>query len=769
MEPIVTYKERCRRCYSCVRSCPVKAIKVDGGFAQIMYDRCIGCGNCLSCPQNAKVVVDRMVRTQEMLASGSPVVAVLGCSFPAFFRTLHSGQLVAALKSLGFCEVHEGAYGARMIAASYRNMIQSSSSPLISSHCPAVVDLIERHYPTLTTNIIPVVSPMVAMGRFIKNILGEQTRVVYVSTCIAAKFEIQGDTSGAIDVVLTYQEIDKLFKNRGITPATLAEMPFDGVDPGDGRLFSLTGGTLKVFDIDTDFLDNEIICAEGETHTIGLIRDLATGRIAPKFVDLRFCDGGCVDGPGKEKELNHFFKRKLIISHNSGRPLYNTANHYSATPHLPDLDRSYSNKSLKLEAPGKHDIKRILHSTSKFTQSDELNCRACGYNSCREHAVAVFQGFADIEMCLPHNMQLIEEDRGRLMQKYELVQRELDRQSGDDLIIGSDQGIREVMELIHQVAPTPTTVLVRGETGTGKELTARAIHRQSQRSDKPLVTVNCTTLTDSLLESELFGHKKGSFTGAIADKKGLFEAANGGTIFLDEIGDITPKLQAELLRILDLGEVRPVGSVAAKRVDVRLIAATNKDLESGVREGWFREDLYYRLNVFCIDLPPLRNRPESVPELAKHFLDKARKKLNKTIVGIDDRAVKAMQHYQWPGNIREMQNVIERSAVLVKDGLIRLENLPTIFADTFESCLDVDISRRRVSFKAERELQVVRTEKNIILRYLEETDGNVAKAARLANLPRRSFYRLLEKHGIEVVRRSKSLTGSVFDKFSTTV
>ncbi len=758
MEPIVTYKERCRRCYSCVRSCPVKAIKVDGGFAQIMYDRCIGCGNCLSCPQNAKVVVDRMVRTQEMLATGSPVVAVLGCSFPAFFHALLPGQLVTALKSLGFSEVHEGAYGARMIAGSYRDTLNSSDRPLISSHCPAVVDLVERHYPLLVPNIMPIVSPMIAMGRFIKGVLGEDTRVVYVSTCIAAKFEIQGETSGAIDVVLTYQELDKLLKNRGIAPDRLAEMPFDGLDPGAARLFTLTGGPLKVFDIHTDFQDTGTISAEGETHSIGIIRDLAAGRISPKFVDLRFCDGGCVDGPARDKELNHFFKRKLILGHNNAIPNYDTAAHYRSTALLPDLARTYANKLQKLATPGKDDVKRILHSTNKFTQGDELNCRACGYNTCREHAVAVFQGLADIEMCLPHNMQLIEEERGHLMQKYELVQRELDRQAGDDLIVGSDTGIREVMELIHKVAPTPITVLIRGETGTGKELTARAIHRLSQRNDKPLMTVNCTTLTDSLLESELFGHKRGAFTGAIADKKGLFEAADGGTIFLDEIGDITPKLQAELLRMLDLGEVRPVGGVTVKKVDVRLIAATNKDLEQGVRDGWFREDLYYRLNVFFIELPPLRERAVSVPELARHFLDKARKKLNKSIVGIEDRAVKAMQHYSWPGNIREMQNVIERSAVLVKDGVIRLENLPTIFTDTFESCPDIDVNRRRVSFRAERELQVVRTEKNIIVRYLEESDGNVAKAARLANLPRRTFYRLLEKHGIEVIRRSKSVS-----------
>ncbi len=755
MEPIITYKERCRRCYSCVRSCPVKAIKVDQGFAQIMYDRCIGCGNCLSCPQKAKVVVDRMVKTQEMLTSGAPVVAVLGCSFPAFFHSLLPGQLVAALKSLGFSEVHEGAYGASMIADSYRGALRNADKPLISSHCPAVVDLIERHYPSLLPNIMPIVSPMIAIGRFIKSIQGEDTKVVYVSSCIAAKFEIQAEASGAIDVVLTYQEIDKLLKNRRITPETLMEMPFDGLDPGQSRLFTLTGAPLRVFGFEPDLLDTETVSAEGESHTIGIIRDLAAGRISPSFVDLRFCDGGCVDGPTRETELNYFYKRKLLVCHSNSKLMYATELKYLSTSVQPDLARSYSNKFRKLPSPGKDDVKRILHSCNKFTQGDELNCRACGYNSCREHAVAVFQGLADIEMCLPHNMQLIEEDRGRLMQKYELVRLELDRQAGDDLIIGNDPGIQEVMGLISQVGPTPTTVLIRGETGTGKELTARAIHRMSLRNDKPLMTVNCTTITDSLLESELFGHKKGSFTGAVSDKKGLFEAANGGTIFLDEIGDITPKLQAELLRILDLGEVRPVGGVNARKVDVRLIAATNKDLELGVREGWFREDLYYRLNVFCILLPPLRDRVESVPELALHFIDKARKKLNKSIAGIEERAIRAMQHYPWPGNIREMQNVIERASVLTKEGLVRLETLPTIFRNTYETCHDDDISRRRVSFKAERELQVGRTEKNIISRYLEETGGNVAKAARLANVPRRTFYRMLEKHGIEVVRSAK--------------
>lgn len=754
MEPIVTYKERCRTCYSCVRTCPVKAIKVDSGYAEIIYERCIGCGNCLNCPQKAKVVVDRMVKTQELLASGDPVVAVLGCSFPAFFHTYTPGQLVAGLKSLGFHEVHEGAYGARLIAPHYAEAIAHADRPLISSHCSAVVDLIERHYPKLLPNLMPVVSPMMAMGRFIKQHLGPETRVIYLSTCIAAKFEIQSpELAGVVDVVLTYSEIELFFRRRGINPSVLSEAAFDGIDPQQGRMFTLSGGPFRALDISTDFLDTETVSGEGEVHTLEIVRDLAAGRIAPRYVDLRFCDGGCVDGPGKNRDLTHLSKRNLIIGYSNSKIPYRTAAHYQSAQPPDQLGRHFSDKALRLPAPKPDDIRRILHSTGKFTQGDELNCRACGYNSCREHAVAVFQGLADLGMCLPFNLRSIEEDRGRLMQKYELVTRELNKQLGEDMIIGEDREIEDVVALIRQVGPTPTTVLIRGETGTGKELTARAIHRLSTRADKPLVTVNCTTLTDSLLESELFGHKKGAFTGAIADRKGLFEAADGGTIFLDEIGDITPKLQAELLRLLDLGEVRPVGGTMAKRVDVRLIAATNKDLEAGVRDGWFREDLYYRLNVFTIQLPPLRDREESIPILARHFLGKARKKLNKQLDGIEERALTAMCHYRWPGNIREMQNIIERAAVLSQDNVIRLENLPSVFREMHAERAGILPGLRRTSFKAERETHVGRLERNLILRYLDESGGNVSKAARLAEIPRRTFYRLLERHGI-VVHRS---------------
>jgi len=747
MQPITTITDKCRKCYSCVRSCPVKAIKVEKNYAEIIFERCIGCGNCLAnCPQKAKVVTDKVAMTESMLGGPSRVVAVLGCSFPAYFHYLKPEQLVAALKKLGFAEVHEGSTGAEMIGGAYAEAIENANRPLISSHCPAVVDLIERHYPELLGGLVRVVSPMIAIGRYLKAAHGPELKVIYISSCVAGKFETQALENSAVDLVLTYKELDVIFKARGISATALSGEPFDGVEPHLGRLFPISGGTFKAFSIMTDPLDTEVVVAEGEVNVMGIIHDLASGRIKPRIADLRFCYDGCIGGPGRNSELTGLYKRNLVISHFKMGAKYKTSSSYADANKLPSLERGFKDRYVGLPTPKGDDVKKILQSTGKFSRRDELNCRACGYRTCREYAVAVFQGLADLEMCLPHNMQLMEKEHGKLVQKYELARRELAMEYGDEFIVGNDRKTLEVLDLIKQVGPTPTTVLIRGESGTGKELTARAIHRYSQRNDKPLVTLNCTTLTDSLLESELFGHKKGAFTGAIADKKGLFEAADGGTIFLDEIGDITPKLQAELLRVLDIGEVRPVGSNGSRKVDIRLIAATNKDLEAGVREGWFREDLYYRLNVFSVTMPPLRSRIESVSLLAHHFLDKARKKLNKNIIAIEDRAINAMRNYHWPGNIREMQNVIERSAVLALDNVIRLENMPVVFsAMSTEAALGGEGLQ---TFRAERDPHVSKVERALIKRYLVEAGGNVSRAAQLANIPRRTFYRILEKHGL---------------------
>ena len=250
-----------------------------------------------------------------------------------------------------------------------------------------------------------------------------------------------------------------------------------------------------------------------------------------------------------------------------------------------------------------------------------------------------------------------------LERKYQLAIRELDAQSDSEFIIGTNPKMKEISRLIAKVAPTPTTVLIRGESGTGKELVARAIHRSSALWNQPLVTLNCTALSPALLESELFGYKRGAFTGAYADRKGLFEKAHGGTMLLDEVGDMSLETQAKLLRTLQTGEIRAVGDVHTKAVSVRIIAATNRDVEKAIREGAFREDLFYRINTFTIALPPLRERLEDIPFLAEYFLQRARAKVNKRVESVSPEALSLLRSYSWPGNLRELENIIERAVV----------------------------------------------------------------------------------------------------------
>jgi transcriptional regulator with PAS, ATPase and Fis domain len=339
---------------------------------------------------------------------------------------------------------------------------------------------------------------------------------------------------------------------------------------------------------------------------------------------------------------------------------------------------------------------------------------------------------------------LLEERKKKeeLEYKYKLMLRELASKSESEFIIGNNSKMKEIGELLLQVAPTPTTVLIRGESGTGKELIARAIHKYSHLKDKPLVTVNCTALTPTLMESELFGHRKGSFTGAIKDKIGLFEKADGGTIFLDEIGDMNMEMQSKLLRVLQAGEIKAVGDVTTKKVKVRVIAATNRNLEEAIKKGEFREDLFYRFNTFTITLPPLRERVEDIPALAYHFLKKAEAKVNKKVEKISPEAMEHLKNYAWPGNLRELENIIERAVVLTLSSQIEASHLP----------LHIQERRSKLNthegFMEAKEKAIIEFEKEAISRYLLETKGNVSKAAEKAKIPRRTFHRLLAKHRI---------------------
>lgn len=340
--------------------------------------------------------------------------------------------------------------------------------------------------------------------------------------------------------------------------------------------------------------------------------------------------------------------------------------------------------------------------------------------------------------------ELIEEKRKKedIEGRYHAVQKELQDRRDSEFIVGKSLKMKEISRLILKVAPTPTTVLIRGESGTGKEVIAQAIHRYSRLRERMLVTVNCTALTSTLMESELFGHKKGAFTGAIRDKIGLFEKADGGTIFLDEIGDISPETQSKLLRVLQTGEIRPVGDVTTRKVEVRVVAATNRDLERAIARGEFREDLFYRFNTFTITLPPLRERVEDIPLLAYHFLRKAEAKVNKKVEEISERAMDLMQLYHWPGNLRELENIIERAVVLTPSRRVEVEHLPHHIQQSPEGRGGAE------GFMEARERALSRFEREALTNYLLESRGNVSKAALKARIPRRTFHRLLAKHAI---------------------
>jgi len=325
--------------------------------------------------------------------------------------------------------------------------------------------------------------------------------------------------------------------------------------------------------------------------------------------------------------------------------------------------------------------------------------------------------------------------------QYQLALRELEARAEGEFIIGNNLKMKEIAGLISKVAPTPTTVLIRGESGTGKELVARAIHRSSARSNHPLVTLNCTALSPALLESELFGYRRGAFTGAYNDSKGLFEKADGGTMFLDEIGDMSLDVQAKFLRTLQSGEIRAVGDMRTRNVSVRIVAATNRNLETAIREGTFREDLFYRINTFSITLPPLRERIEDIPFLAEYFLLRARAKVNKKVDSIAAPALALLKNYSWPGNLRELENIIERAVVLTSSSVVDAEHLPL-------HVQDVASFQPQMGFMSSKAHAIEQFEREALSSYLLKADGNVSRAATLAKMPRRTFHRLLAKHKI---------------------
>ena len=343
-------------------------------------------------------------------------------------------------------------------------------------------------------------------------------------------------------------------------------------------------------------------------------------------------------------------------------------------------------------------------------------------------------------------------ERRQLVHENRSLKSEVGSRYHFENIIGSSPAMQAVYRLIAKSAPTNSTVLITGESGTGKEMIARAIHYNSLRKDQAFVTVDCNTLSENLLESELFGHVKGSFTGAVSNKRGMFEIANNGTLFLDEFGNIPLATQAKLLRVLQEREFRAVGSTVAQKTNVRIVAATNKDLQAMVAAETFREDLFYRINVFPIRAPSLRERRDDIPALAFHFLKIFCNELDKPVSGISAGAMSVLMNHDWPGNVRELENTMHRATILASDNIIRQAHLANIVDRSKQDDLEVPRTGeelKRVK-KIAREKSVEELEKRFIQETLKRNDSNVTRSAEETGMQRSNFQALMKKHGIRV-------------------
>jgi DNA-binding NtrC family response regulator len=355
----------------------------------------------------------------------------------------------------------------------------------------------------------------------------------------------------------------------------------------------------------------------------------------------------------------------------------------------------------------------------------------------------------------PEELKLVVEralERRKLLQENFTLKSEVTSKYRFENITGSSPPMQSVYRLVAQCAPTNSTVLITGESGTGKELIARAIHYNSLRKDKPFVAVDCNSLSETLLESELFGHIKGSFTGAMSNKRGMFEIADGGTLFLDEIGNISLPTQAKLLRVLQEREFRAVGDTRTHTTNIRLVTATNKDLTAMVAAGSFREDLYYRINIFPIKVPPLRERHADIPALAFHFLNVFKSELGKEVTGFSEGAMNALANYAWPGNVRELENAVHRAMILTSGKVIRRAHFANVIDTPAFSEIEVPRTSEELKRlkKVAREKSVEEIERRFVLEALRRNSWNVTRSAGETGMQRTNFQALMKKYQIRV-------------------
>ena len=396
---ITTLKVNCQDCHRCVRSCPVKAIGIESGHASVVQDKCVLCGECVvECPQHAKQVENQLEHVQQVLASGRRVVFSIAPSFVAAFPTLSFGQLRSALKELGAVAVEETAVGAAAVSSLYASLLNTAEHPVISACCPVVTSLVEKYYPDLTANLAPVVSPMIAHGRILREKLGSDVYIVFVGPCIAKIVEGRDPSvNGAIDAVLTFEHLQGWFAAADVLSRPIAEDD-DALDrPGPSRFFPITGGILKSF-TEHDETDTDVITVHGIKNCMEVFSCMSHWQISPKFVEALACEGGCIGGPGLPQSSGIPVRRAQVVSF----ARQTTLSSCSSPNCQSELSREHSATPVIDFQPSEIEIREILAKTAKFSKVDEKNCGACGYSTCREKAIAVWQGLAEVDMCVPY-------------------------------------------------------------------------------------------------------------------------------------------------------------------------------------------------------------------------------------------------------------------------------------------------------------------------------------------------------------------------------
>lgn len=420
---VTTIGQRCKRCYSCVRECPAIAIRVVDGQAVVIEERCISCGHCVKvCSQNAKAVKNDLDFVKNEIIHSSKPIAMIAPSFPASFPYNFS-KIVSALRKLGFVLITEAAFGADLISKEYKLLHKNEfNKTIISSPCPAIVNLIEKYYEESVSKLAKIVSPMIAMGRYLKSNYGNDSKIVFIGPCVAKKSEILDEqVNNAVDAVLTFKELKDWLNEANINWDGLEESDFDPPHAYIGKSFPLVGGLLKTADISEDVLEKDIIVVEGRIKVKEILEEISAGKIKSKFIDILFCEG-CINGPAIDSDLNYYSRREKVISFiDKNINTFDKREWQSEifNSRLINLKRNFTYKHKRKPLPSEEEIKVILQRTNKFSINDELNCGSCGYPTCREYAIAVAKGLAEDEMCLPYLIDKLEKANQEIQETQE--------------------------------------------------------------------------------------------------------------------------------------------------------------------------------------------------------------------------------------------------------------------------------------------------------------------------------------------------------------